>query len=350
MKRFIDEAVITVQSGDGGQGCVSFRREKYVPRGGPDGGDGGNGGHVYIRAVEGLQTLSDFRYRRFFKARNGTQGRGKSRTGADGEDVVIEVPLGTLVYDEEGGGLLADLVGDKQTVVLVQGGKGGKGNQHFVSSTNRAPRYAQPGLPGEKRRIRLSLKLIADVGLIGLPNAGKSTLLSRLTMARPRIAEYPFTTLVPQLGVMCFSGDRFLTFADIPGLIEGASRGRGLGHRFLKHVERTRMFFHMIDITGPSEQDILNDFDVLNRELGTFDPRLLEKDQVVLMNKIDLLSNESDRIRDMGGLFQERGVEALPVSALTGEGLDGMRRLLERKFFKNDENPDMLEQDLHSEA
>mgnify|MGYP005628423743 CR=1 FL=1 len=250
--RFLDEAVITVQSGDGGRGCISFRKEKFIPRGGPDGGDGGDGGGVILKATNRLHTLIDFNTRKHFRAQNGAPGRGKNQSGKNGKDVLIEVPLGTLIYEYDTGGVLADLVRNGQEIVILQGGKGGRGNQHFATPTNRAPRYAQPGLPGGEIRLRLSLKYLADIGIIGLPNAGKSTLLSRLTMARPKIENYPFSTLTPNLGVMTVDDERVLTVADIPGLIEGASRGRGLGHRFLKHVERTRILVHVIDATANS--------------------------------------------------------------------------------------------------
>ncbi|MGD9322336.1 MAG: GTPase ObgE [Desulfobacteraceae bacterium] len=329
---FVDEAVISARSGDGGRGCVSFRREKYIPKGGPDGGDGGNGGDVIIRATKRLHTLTDYSLRKHFKAQNGRPGRGKDQTGKDGKDVILDVPLGTIIYDHESGELLADLIHEDQEVFVIPGGKGGKGNQHFATPTNRAPRIAQPGLPGQKRIIRLSLKYLADIGLIGLPNAGKSTLLSRLTNARPRIDSYPFTTLVPNLGVLVFDDESTLTMADIPGLIEGASEGRGLGHRFLRHIERTRLLLHLIDVTYVPLHDLLEDFLGLKNEMEKYDPSLTQKDQMVLINKIDIHSPKHRNIESIRRAFEEMGIEAVPISALTGEGLDEVKQILARKF------------------
>jgi GTP-binding protein len=329
---FVDEAVISVQSGDGGRGCVSFRREKYIPKGGPDGGDGGNGGNVIIRATKRLHTLTDYSLRKHFKAQDGRPGRGKGQTGKDGKDIILEVPLGTIIYDQESGELLADLIQEDQEIFVIPGGKGGKGNQHFATPTNRAPRTAQPGLPGQKRTIRLSLKYLADIGLIGLPNAGKSTLLSRLTNARPRIDSYPFTTLVPNLGVLVLDDERALTMADIPGLIDGASEGRGLGHRFLRHIERTRLLLHLIDITYVPMHDLLEDFFSLKNEMEKFDPSLIQKDQMVLINKIDIRSPEHRKIESIITALDEMRVDAVPISALTGEGLDEVKQALARKF------------------
>jgi GTP-binding protein len=329
---FVDEAVISVRSGDGGRGCVSFRREKYIPKGGPDGGDGGDGGDVIIRATKRLHTLTDYSLRKHFKAQNGRPGRGKDQTGKDGKDVILDVPLGTIIYDHESGELLADLIHEDQEIFVIPGGKGGKGNQHFATPTNRAPRIAQPGLPGQKRIIRLSLKYLADIGLIGLPNAGKSTLLSRLTNARPRIDSYPFTTLVPNLGVLVFDDESTLTMADIPGLIEGASEGCGLGHRFLRHIERTRLLLHLIDITYVPVHDLLEDFLGLKNEMEKYDPSLTQKDQMVLINKIDIHSPKHRNIESVRRAFEEMGIEAVPISALTGEGLDKVKQILARKF------------------
>ena len=330
---FIDEVLITVRSGDGGKGCVSFRREKFIPRGGPDGGDGGKGGSVFFLATERLATLLDFKYRRLFKARNGDPGRGRNQTGKNGKDIVIEVPIGTLLYDEETGAELADLVQDGEKVLLLQGGQGGKGNQHFATSTNRAPRMAQPGIPGEEKRLRLSLKSLADIGLIGLPNAGKSTLLSRLTTAKPKIADYPFTTLIPNLGVMTLAEDKKLTVADIPGLIEGASEGKGLGHRFLKHIERTRLLLHVMDITYAPVQSLLEDFFVVRKELEDYHVNVAAKDQMVVLNKIDLYSPQGREVRELQKALQDLGLESYPVSALAGDGLEELKSALFRKFF-----------------
>ncbi|MEW6664841.1 MAG: GTPase ObgE [Thermodesulfobacteriota bacterium] len=330
---FLDEAIITARSGDGGGGCVSFRREKYLPKGGPDGGDGGSGGNVIVRAVTGLNSLIAFRYRRRFAAQNGKPGSGRNKTGKDGKDVVIEVPQGTLLYDEETGELLADLIEAGQEVVLLAGGRGGRGNQHYATSTNRAPRKAQPGIPGQVKKLRLSLKVLADVGLVGFPNAGKSTLLSRLTMARPKIDSYPFTTLIPNLGVLALEADKKLTLADIPGLIEGAGQGRGLGHRFLKHIERTRLLLYLLDITYVPQGDLLEDFLVLREELEAFNPELLKKEQMVAINKIDM---DAETGRSLGSLvetLEKTGLEVISISALTGQGLDRLTRALHRRFF-----------------
>jgi GTP-binding protein len=330
---FIDEVLITVRSGDGGKGCVSFRREKFIPKGGPDGGDGGRGGNVFFRATERLATLIDFKYRRLFRARNGEPGRGKSQTGKNGKDIRIEVPIGTLLYDEETVQEIADLVHDGQEILVLEGGQGGKGNQHFATSTNRAPRMAQPGIPGEEKRLRLSLKSLADIGLIGLPNAGKSTLLSRLTTAKPKIADYPFTTLTPNLGVMTLTEDKRLTVADIPGLVEGASEGKGLGHRFLKHIERTRLLLHVMDVTYSPAQSLLEDFFVVRKELEDYHVHVAAKDQMVVINKIDLYSVEHRDVRKVKEALKNLGIESYPVSAVTGEGIEDLKIALFRKFF-----------------
>ena len=330
---FLDEVVITAISGDGGKGCVSFRRERFIPKGGPDGGDGGDGGNIIVRATKRLYSLSDFRSRRYFKSQDGRPGRGKSQTGKDGKDIVITVPLGTIIYDHDKGEVLADLIHDNQEILVLRGGKGGKGNQHFATSTNRAPRIAQPGLLGQKKILKLSLKTIADIGLIGLPNAGKSTLLARLTMSCPKIDSYPFTTLSPNLGVITFNDDKTLTVADIPGLIEGASEGRGLGHRFLKHVERTTFLLHIIDITHTPTNHILEDFLTLQSELERYSPALVEKGQMVLINKIDITASEHRDIQSVKKAIDDMGLDSLAISALTGEGLDELKQVLVRKFF-----------------
>ena len=330
---FIDEVLITVRSGDGGKGCVSFRREKFIPKGGPDGGDGGKGGSVFFRATERLATLIDFKYRRLFRARNGEPGKGKSQTGKNGKDIRIEVPIGTLLYDEETGQEIADLVHDGQEVLVLEGGQGGRGNQHFATSTNRAPRMAQPGIPGEEKRLRLSLKSLADIGLIGLPNAGKSTLLSRLTTAKPKIADYPFTTLTPNLGVITLAEDKTLTVADIPGLVEGAGEGKGLGHRFLKHIERTRLLLHVMDVTYSPAQSLLEDFLVVRKELGDYHVNVATKDQIAVINKIDLYSMQHRDVRKLKEALKNLGIESYPVSALTGEGIEDLKIALFRKFF-----------------
>jgi len=328
---FLDEAAITARSGDGGKGCVSFRREKFVPKGGPDGGNGGDGGSIIIRATKRLYTLRDFSRRRYFKAGNGGTGRGKSQTGRNSPHCIIETPVGTIIQDDETGEILADLIDDNQEIVLLSGGRGGKGNQHFATSTNRTPRMAQPGLPGQEKRLRLTLKLLADIGLIGLPNAGKSTLLSRLTMARPKIDNYPFTTIVPNLGVISFDNEKTLVMADIPGLVEGASSGRGLGDRFLRHIERTNLLLHILDITYKPGPDILEDFLMLRHEMGTFAPALVDKPFFVAINKMDLYGPEHRDLEELRKALEERGTESFLISALTGEGLEELKgKILQR--------------------
>jgi len=335
---FLDEALITAKSGDGGRGCVSFRRERFIPKGGPDGGDGGDGGDVIVRATERLNSLLPFRYRRLFRAQKGQPGRGQNKSGKDGENVVVEVPPGTIIQEPETGETVADLVLDEQEIVLLKGGRGGWGNQHFATSTNRAPRKAQPGLPGQEKRFRLILKTLAHIGLIGLPNAGKSTLLSHLTMARPKIADYPFTTLIPNLGVIVFDEGKTLTVADIPGLIEGASEGRGLGHRFLKHIERTGLLLHLMDITYTPLEGSVEDFDKVTEELGAYSSSLAQKRQMVLINKMDLYTPGHRDVDEVIRKLKERGYEAFPVSALTGQGLDDVKRALFKEFFHGIKN------------
>ncbi len=328
---FLDETVITVRSGDGGRGCVSFRREKFLPKGGPDGGDGGNGGSIIVRATRRLHTLTHYRSRKHFRAQNGRPGRRKNQSGKDGEDLIIQVPLGTTVEDPDTDEVIADLVDHKQEVILALGGKGGKGNQHFASPTNRAPRIAQAGISGKGRRVRLSLRFLADVGLIGLPNAGKSTLLSRLTMARPRVDTYPFTTLHPNLGILASDDGRSLVVADIPGLIEGASKGRGLGHRFLKHVERTTLLLHILDITYPVDEDILEDFHVIRDEMTAYRPSLARKPQMVVMNKMDLYGPGHRDLGELGEALKWLGLDYLPISALTGKGIEELKVMILKK-------------------
>lgn len=315
--KFIDEAKIFVRSGDGGKGCVSFRRERFKPFGGPDGGDGGRGGDVLITATSRLQSLLDFRYRRHFKAAAGGHGQGNDRHGRDGRDLQILVPLGTIVRDEATGLILDDLLVEGQTLVVAPGGRGGKGNSHFATSTHRTPRFAQDGEPGVERWLLLELKLLAQVGLVGFPNAGKSTLLSRISAARPRIAAYPFTTLTPNLGVVEDGAGGRLTVADIPGLIEGAADGSGLGIKFLRHVDRTRLLIYLID---GAESNPLKSFKILQQEMKRFNPRMLEKPALVVVNKIDLPAarNRFSKVRTQ---FQRLGITPLALSARTGEGL-----------------------------
>jgi GTP-binding protein len=335
---FLDEALITAKSGDGGRGCVSFRRARFIPKGGPDGGDGGRGGDVIVRATERLNSLIGFRYRRLFKAQNGQPGRGRNQSGKDGKDIVVEVPPGTIIQEADTGDTIADLVLNEQAFLLLKGGRGGLGNQRFATSTNRAPRKAQPGLPGEEKKFRFILKILAHIGLIGLPNAGKSTLLSRLTTARPKIADYPFTTLIPNLGVIVFDDEKTLTVADIPGLVEGASRGRGLGHDFLKHVERTKLLVHIIDITRASQNGLLDDFDKVEEELEAYSSSVVGKRRIVLINKMDLYTSDHRDVNKVIEALRERGYKAFPVSALTGRGLDDVRKALLREFFDESRN------------
>jgi len=323
--RFVDEVKIHVRAGDGGSGCVSFRREKYVPKGGPDGGDGGKGGDVVIKATSVKQTLLDFHFQRQFKAARGAHGRGKQQTGRSGEVCIIEVPVGTEVRDADTGELLGDLTQERDFVVVAKGGQGGKGNMHFATSTRRAPRIAQPGKAGEERNIKLELKLLADVGLIGLPNAGKSTLISRISAARPKIADYPFTTLTPNLGVVPLDHGESMVVADIPGLIEGAHRGAGLGIKFLRHIERTLILIHLVDVSTRDQgvQSALDSYHKVNDELGHFSSELLGKPQIVALNKIDLLL-EREFLEEVREAFHRLGVPVHAISAVTGEGTQGL--------------------------
>lgn len=317
---FVDEARFYVKAGDGGNGCVSFRREKYVPKGGPDGGDGGRGGSVFLEASSRLTSLLDFRYRSHFKADSGRGGQGSNRTGHKGEDRVIYVPVGSVIKDDETAAVLADLTKDGDRFVAARGGSGGNGNVHFATAHNRAPRQAGKGVPGEERWLRIELKLLADIGLVGLPNAGKSTLLSRLSAANPKVAAYPFTTVEPQLGVLTFSHRAPCVIADIPGLIEGAHAGAGLGHKFLRHVERTRVIVQVVDGSGGDGIAPLAAFRILEKELQQYSRELSDRRQLVLVNKIDLLSGaEVGKI--VKSLKRASGREVLTVSALAGQGL-----------------------------
>lgn len=329
---FIDEAVVHVKAGDGGNGSAAMRREAHLPRGGPAGGDGGNGGSVVVAVDPQLSTLLDYKYKRHYKAQRGEDGRNKDQYGKGGEDLVLRVPVGTVVYDADTGELLADLSEPDARCVVAQGGTGGRGNIHFKSPWNQAPRTAEPGTPGEERSLRLELKLLADVGLLGYPSVGKSTFIARVSRARPKIADYPFTTLVPNLGMVRLSDDRSMVIADIPGLIEGASEGAGLGHRFLRHVERTGVLLHLIEVRELPEPDRepMRDFDTLNRELALYAPELAEKPQVVALNKIDLPATRAaaDELRKR---FAERGIELHVISAATGEGV---AELLERLWAR----------------
>ncbi|HEY8144033.1 MAG TPA: GTPase ObgE [Kofleriaceae bacterium] len=324
---FIDEATIHVKAGDGGNGCVAFRREAHVPRGGPSGGDGGDGASVVVVADPQLTTLLDYKYRRHYKAERGQDGRNKDQYGKGGEDLPLRVPVGTVVHDATSGERLFDLDLPGARFVAARGGKGGQGNIHFATAWNRAPRTATPGTAGEERSLRLELKLLADVGLLGFPNVGKSTFIARVSRARPKIADYPFTTLVPNLGVVDLGDERHMVVADIPGLVEGAADGAGLGHRFLRHVERTRVLLHILDasmLAGP-DRDPVADFDVLNRELERYAPDLAKRPQVVALNKSDV-TEVRDRADELSRAFAQRGVRLFTLSAVTG---DGVREVLE---------------------
>jgi len=329
---FLDEAVVHVVSGNGGKGCVSFRRARFIPKGGPDGGDGGKGGDIIIRASNRLHTLSDFSSRRRFKAQDGGAGKGSDQTGKNGEDIVIEVPLGTIISDNQTGEILGDLIQHEQELAIVSGGIGGKGNKHFATSTNRAPRFAQNGIPGESKDLKLTLKHLADIGLIGLPNAGKSTLLSCLTMARPKIDGYPFTTIVPNLGILDLDDENSLTIADIPGLIEGASEGKGLGHRFLRHIERTKFLLHVIDVSQAPAEDPLRDYYVLEDELERYDTSLLHKKRIIIVNKIDLERPDGLKPEDIILKINKTGFETIAVSALTGKGIRELKKFLKESI------------------
>lgn len=319
--KFIDEAVIKVEAGDGGNGCCSFLRLKFMPDGGPDGGDGGDGGSVYLQADEGINTLVDYRYTRQFKAGQGAKGGTRNCSGKGGKDISLRVPAGTMVYDVDTGELLADLTTHGQQACLAKGGKHGVGNARFKSSVNRSPRRTIPGTPGEKRNLRLELKVLADVGLVGLPNAGKSTLIHSISAARPRVADYPFTTLHPNLGVVSVSREHSFVVADIPGLIEGAAEGAGLGIRFLKHVMRTRLLFHLVDIFPPDESDPVEHFRAITKELEKYSPELMEKERWLVLNKIDLFP-EADADAVCDDIVKRSGWtgKVFKISGLSGKG------------------------------
>jgi len=315
---FVDEATIRLKAGAGGNGAIAFRREKFVPKGGPSGGDGGAGASVVMVVDEGLSTLLDFRYRHEFAAPAGENGANKDMYGRAGADVVLRVPPGTQVFDEATGALIGDLRKHGERLIVAQGGKGGRGNMHFATSTDRAPRKAEPGTPGEERTVRLELKLLADVGLLGFPNVGKSSLIARISAARPKIADYPFTTLVPNLGTVALSGERSFVVADIPGLIEGAHAGAGLGDRFLRHLDRTRLLVHLLDASAAGRTP-LRDYEAMNRELALYDPALAARPQLVVLNKIDL-PDVRKRRKQLAGPFARRGITLHAISAATGEG------------------------------
>ncbi len=327
--KFVDEVVIEAYAGNGGNGCVSFRREKFIPFGGPNGGDGGRGGHVIARADVNLNTLVDFRFAKVHRARSGEHGRGSDQYGAGGEDKVLRMPVGTLIYDDETGELIVDLVRDGQEFVIARGGSGGLGNLHFKSSVNRAPRQHTEGQEGEHRRLRLELKVLADVGLLGLPNAGKSTLIAAVSNARPKIADYPFTTLHPNLGVVRLGPGRSFVIADIPGLIEGAAEGHGLGHQFLRHLQRTRLLLHIVDMSPGESSDPAKDVRSIVAELKKYDPALAAKPRWLVLNKLDLLAPDErdDAVKVLVRRLRYKG-PVFPISALAREGLDPLLRAI----------------------
>lgn len=320
---FVDRARIFVSSGKGGDGHVSFRREKFVPAGGPDGGDGGRGGDVIFQVDEGLNTLVDFKHVRKYKAQDGQNGEKRNCRGKDGEDIVIKVPEGTIIKEAESGKVIVDMSGDNKKVVLLKGGRGGNGNQHYATPTMQAPKYAQPGQPAQELELFLELKMIADVGLVGFPNVGKSTLLSRVTNARPKIANYHFTTLNPNLGVVNLEGTGGFVIADIPGLIEGASEGVGLGHEFLRHIERTKVIIHVVDAAGTEGRDPIQDIEAINKELEAYNPQIAARPQVIAANKMDALSQEAQNevITVLQKEFEPKGMKVYPISAVSGQGL-----------------------------
>lgn len=348
---FADSAKIIIKSGKGGDGHVSFRREKYVPNGGPDGGDGGHGGNLIFQVDEGLNTLTDFRHRRKYAAENGEDGKKRNCHGKNGEDLIVKVPAGTIIRDAESDRVIADMSGENKRQIILKGGRGGLGNQHFATATMQAPKYAQPGQPGIELEVRLELKVIADVGLVGFPNVGKSTLLSRVTNARPKIANYHFTTLNPNLGVVDLEGTGGFVIADIPGLIEGASKGVGLGHAFLKHIERTRVMIHMVDAASVEGRDPVADIYAINHELENYNPELLKKPQVIAANKTDAIYDESESaIPILKEEFESQGIRVFPISAVSGQGLKELLYYVNELLSGMDDTPIVYEQEFFPET
>ncbi len=336
---FVDEALIKIEAGHGGHGCLSFRREKFIPRGGPDGGDGGDGGSVYLQANPELNTLADFRYQRHYKAENGQPGMGSNCTGKKGDDLYIQVPVGTIAYDVDSGEVLADIQKADDVIIIAQGGFHGLGNTRYKSSVNRAPRQTTPGTPGESRHIRLELRVLADVGLLGLPNAGKSTLIRAVSSAKPKVADYPFTTLYPNLGVIRVGTHQSFVMADIPGLIEGASQGAGLGYRFLKHLSRTCILLHLIDVAPVDGSDPVESAKMILQELAAYNPELLQKPRWLILNKIDMIPDECERKATIQRILQELGWNApyFCIAAIRGEGTQELCYEL-MKFIDGDES------------
>lgn len=346
VKMFADRATIYVRSGKGGDGHVSFRREKYVPDGGPDGGDGGRGGDVIFQVDEGLNTLTDFRHIRKYQAQDGEPGGKKNCRGKNGSDIIIKVPAGTVIKEANSGKVITDMSGDNKRIVLLTGGRGGNGNQHYATPTMQAPKYAQPGQPAKELTLQLELKVIADVGLVGFPNVGKSTFLSRVTNARPKIANYHFTTLNPNLGVVDFEdGDGFV-IADIPGLIEGASEGVGLGYEFLRHIERTKVMIHMVDAAGSEGRDPIADIYAINKELTAYNEEIAHRPQVIAANKTDLLyDGENEIVEKLRKEFEPQGMKVFPISAVSGKGVKELLYYVREELRGLDEKPIVFEQE-----
>ena len=337
---FVDRAKIFIRSGKGGNGAVSFRREPFVPEGGPDGGDGGKGGDVIFEVDEGLNTLYDYRHKTKYSAQNGEEGGKRRCHGKDGEDIILKVPEGTIIREETSGKVVADMSGDNRRQIILKGGRGGLGNQHFATATMQVPKYAQPGQPAQELNVTLELKVIADVGLVGFPNVGKSTLLSRVTNARPKIANYHFTTLNPNLGVVDLKGSKGFVIADIPGLIEGASEGVGLGHEFLRHIERTKVLIHMVDAASTEGRDPVDDIYKINAELGAYNPDIAARPQVIAANKIDALyEGEAETLDRLKAEFEPKGIRVFPISAVSGKGLDELLYHVRTMLDQLDDTP-----------
>lgn len=345
---FADRAKIYIKSGKGGDGHVSFRREKYVPNGGPDGGDGGDGGSVIFQVYDGLNTLTDFRHIRKYSAQNGEEGGKKNCRGKNGQDLIIKIPYGTVVKEAESGKVIVDMSGDNRRVTLLNGGKGGKGNQHYATSTMQVPKYAQPGQPAKELELLLELKVIADVGLVGFPNVGKSTFLARVTNARPKIANYHFTTLNPNLGVVDLDDAKGFVIADIPGLIEGASEGVGLGYEFLRHIERTKVLIHIVDAASTEERDPIEDIYAINKELNAYNPEIAMRPQVIAANKIDMLF-ENEVLTKIKDEFEPKGIKVFPISAISGQGVRELLYHVNNLLEQLDDKPIIFEQEYFPE-
>lgn len=347
---FADRAKIYIRSGKGGDGHVSFRREKYVPNGGPDGGDGGNGGSVIFEVDEGLNTLTDFRHIRKYCAQDGEQGGKRNCRGKNGADIIVKVPEGTVIRELESGKIIADMSGGNRRQTIISGGKGGNGNQHYATSTMQAPKYAQPGQPAKELNLFLELKVIADVGLVGFPNVGKSTLLSRVTNARPKIANYHFTTLNPNLGVVDLDGSNGFVIADIPGLIEGASEGVGLGHEFLRHIERTKVLIHLVDAASTEGRDPIADIYAINKELEAYNADIAHRPQVIAANKIDAIYGEENPIQKIRDEFEPKGIKVFPISAVSGQGLKELLYYVNDLLSQINEPPTVFESEFNPDT